>query len=76
MLVAAMLFGVGLLIGRVFTVIILAMTSCVIMFTALTIFVSTYGLDILHVLITLGYLAAHQSGYLLGAYCSGYQENN
>ncbi|MGU3668502.1 hypothetical protein ACLBX9_30345 [Methylobacterium sp. A49B] len=47
-----------------------------IMFTALTIFVSTYGLDILHVLITLGYLAAHQSGYLLGAYCSGYQENN
>ena len=76
MLVAAMLFGVGWLIGRMFTVVILVMTSCVIMVTALAIFFSVYGLDFLHVLITLGYLAAHQSGYLLGAYCSGYQEHN
>jgi len=76
MLVAAMLFGVGWLIGRVFTAVILLMTSCVIMFTALTIFASVYGLDLLHVLITLGYLAAHQSGYLLGAYCNDFQEHN
>lgn len=76
MLIAAVLFGVGWIIGRVFTVIILATTSSVIMFAALTIFASLYGLDLLHVLITLGYLAAHQSGYLVGAYCSGYQEHN
>ncbi len=76
MLVAAMLFGVGWFIGRVFTVIILGMTSCVLMFTALTIFTSVYGMDGLHVLITLGYLTAHQSGYLLGAYWSGYQQDH
>lgn len=75
MLVAAMLFGIGWFIGRAFTAIILGMTSCVIMFTALTIFFSVYGLDFLHVLITVGYLAAHQAGYLLGAYCSGYQQD-
>ena len=76
MLVAAMLFGVGWLIGRVFTVVILAMTSCVIMFMALIIFASVYGLDFLHVLITLGYLAAHQSGYLLGAFLGGHREHS
>jgi hypothetical protein len=76
MLVAAMLFIVGWLIGRMFTVLILGLTSFVTMFTAMAIFTATYGFDILHVLITLGYLTAHQSGYLLGAYCSGFQGNN
>lgn len=76
MLVAAMLFLVGWLIGRLFSVMILVMTSCVILFTAMTIFTAVYGIDLLHVLITLGYLTAHQSGYLLGAYLGGYQENN
>ncbi|MCJ2136671.1 hypothetical protein MKK69_21915 [Methylobacterium sp. J-026] len=76
MLVAAMLFLVGWLIGRSYTVVVLAMTSSVIMFTALTIFVTRYEIDLLHVLITVGYLAAHQSGYLLGAYMSGYQQNH
>lgn len=76
MLVAALLFLVGWLIGRTYTVLIVAATSSVVMFTSLTMFATMTGLDALHLLITLGYLAAHQSGYLLGAYCSGYQENN
>ena len=76
MLVAVMLFVVGWLVGRTYTVIVLAMTSIVIMFTSSAIFVTTYGLDLLHTLITLGYLGAHQSGYLLGAYMSGYQQDN
>ena len=46
------------------------------MFTAMTIFMSVYGLDLLHVLIMLGYLTAHQAGYLLGAYLTDYPENN
>lgn len=76
MLVAVMLFVVGWLVGRTYTVVVLAMTSTVILFTSCAIFISTYGLDILHTLITLGYLGAHQSGYLLGAYMSGYQHDN
>lgn len=76
MLVALMLFVVGWLIGRTYTVVVLALTSCVILFTSSSIFITTYGLDMLHTLITLGYLGAHQSGYLLGAYMSGYQQNN
>lgn len=76
MLVAVMLFLVGWLIGRTYTVVILVMTSSVIMFTSLMIFIATYSLDLLHVLITLGYLGAHQSGYLLGAFMNGYQQNN
>jgi hypothetical protein len=75
MLIAAMLFLVGCLIGRRFSAIILAMTSCVILFTATTIFLAVYGIDFLHVLITLGYLAAHQSGYLIGAYTGAPQES-
>lgn len=76
MLVAVMLFLVGWLVGRTYTVVILVMTSSVIMLTSLMIFITTYSLDLFHVLITLGYLGAHQSGYLLGAFMNGYQQNN
>ncbi|AIQ93931.1 MULTISPECIES: hypothetical protein [Methylobacterium] len=76
MVVAALLFLVGALIGRSYSVMIIAMTSSVVMFTAMTIFMSVYGLDLLHVLIMLGYLTAHQAGYLLGAYLTDYPENN
>ncbi|MGH1591822.1 hypothetical protein ACRBEV_29830 [Methylobacterium phyllosphaerae] len=76
MLVAALLFFVGWLIGRSYSAIVIAMTSSVVMFTAMTIFMSVYGLDLLHVLIMLGYLTAHQVGYLLGAYLTGYPESN
>lgn len=76
MLVAAMLFVVGWLIGRSYTAFVLAMTSSVILFTALSIFISTYGFDLLYVLMTFGYLGAHQSGYLLGAYMSASHQNN
>ncbi|MDH3029682.1 hypothetical protein [Methylobacterium fujisawaense] len=76
MVVAALLFLVGALIGRSYSVMIIAMTSSVVMFTAMTIFMSVYGLDLLHVLIMLGYLTAHQAGYLLGAYLTNYPENN
>ncbi|WP_267425976.1 hypothetical protein [Methylobacterium sp. GC_Met_2] len=76
MLVAVMLFGVGWLVGRTYTVVVLAMTSTVIMITASAIFITTYGLDVLHTLITLGYLGAPQSGYLLGAFMNGYQHDS
>ena len=76
MLVAALLFFVGWLIGRSYSAIVIAMTSSVVMFTVITIFMSVYGLDLLHVLIMLGYLTAHQAGYLLGAYLTGYPESN
>lgn len=70
-----MLFAVGWLVGRAYTAVVLAVTSTVVMFTSSAIFVTTYGLDVLHTLITLAYLGAHQSGYLLGAYLSGYQHD-
>ena len=76
MLVAAMLFVVGWVIGRSYTAFVLALTSSVILFTALSLFISTYGFDLLHMLITFGYLGAHQSGYLLGAYMSTSHQNN
>ncbi|WCS25159.1 hypothetical protein LOK46_29230 [Methylobacterium sp. NMS14P] len=76
MVVAALLFLVGWLIGRSYSVIVVAMTSSVILFTAMTIFMSVYGIDLLRVLLVMGYLTAHQAGYLLGAYLSGYPESN
>ncbi|KQS67459.1 hypothetical protein ASG32_12155 [Methylobacterium sp. Leaf361] len=76
MVVAALLFLVGWLLGRSYSVIILALTSSVILFTTTTIFVSVYGIDLLRVLIVLGYLTAHQAGYLLGAYLTGYPESD
>ncbi|MCJ2067279.1 hypothetical protein MKK75_00390 [Methylobacterium sp. J-030] len=76
MLVAVMLFVVGWLVGRTYTVVVLAMTSSVIMLTSMALFITTYGLDVLHLLIALGYLGAHQSGYLFGAFMNGYQQDN
>ncbi|MGU3467729.1 hypothetical protein ACLBXO_23045 [Methylobacterium sp. C33D] len=76
MVVAALLFVVGWLIGRSYSVIVVALTSSVILVTAATIFVSVYGIDLLRVLIVMGYLTAHQAGYLVGAYSTGYPEND
>ncbi|KAA0121683.1 hypothetical protein CIW48_22135 [Methylobacterium sp. P1-11] len=76
MVVAALLFFLGWLIGRSYSVIVITVTSSVVMFAAMTIFMSVYGLDLLHVLIMLGYLTAHQAGYLLGAYLHGYPESD
>ena len=76
MVVAALLFLVGWLIGRSYSVIVVAMTSSVILFAAMTIIMSVYGMDLLRVLIVIGYLTAHQAGYLLGAYLSGCPENS
>jgi len=76
MLVAVMVFVVGWFVGRACTAVVLAMTSSVIMLTSMAMFIATYGLDVFHIMITLGYLGAHQSGYLLGAYMSGYQQDN
>ena len=75
MLLAAMLFVVGLLIGWSYTMLVMIATSLLIMVGALTLFAFGPGLDLLHVLIVLGYLTAHQSGYLLGAYCGGCYED-
>ncbi|AYO83739.1 MULTISPECIES: hypothetical protein [Methylobacterium] len=71
MLLAAVLFVVGVLIGWSYTMLVMIATSILIMVGALILFAFGPGLDLLHVLIVLGYLTAHQAGYLLGAYCSG-----
>ncbi|MDF2601295.1 MAG: hypothetical protein K0Q54_4118 [Methylobacterium brachiatum] len=71
MLLAAVLFVVGVLIGWSYTMLVMIATSILIMVGALILFAFGPGLDLLHVLIVLGYLTAHQAGYLLGASCSG-----
>lgn len=71
MLLAAVLFGVGLLIGWSYTMLVMIATSMLVLVGTLILFAFGPGLDMLHGLIVLGYLTAHQSGYLLGAYCSG-----
>ncbi|SFM07329.1 hypothetical protein [Methylobacterium pseudosasicola] len=75
MLLAAVLFGVGLVIGWFYTMLIIVATSALILVGALLLFAFGPGLDMLHGLIVLGYLTAHQSGYLLGAYCGGHYED-
>ncbi|WP_246691994.1 MULTISPECIES: hypothetical protein [unclassified Methylobacterium] len=72
MLLAAVLFVIGLLIGWAYTMLVMIATSFLILVGAVLLFAFGPGLDLLHVLIILGYLTAHQSGYLFGAYCSGY----
>ncbi|KST58417.1 hypothetical protein AO398_06340 [Methylobacterium sp. GXS13] len=75
MLLAAVLFGVGLLIGWSYTMLVMVATSALILVAALVLFAFGPGLDLIHLLIALGYLTAHQSGYLFGAYCGvQYQE--
>ncbi|MGT2480424.1 hypothetical protein ACU4GR_19905 [Methylobacterium oryzae CBMB20] len=51
MVVAALLFLVGWLIGRSYSVIIVGMTSSVILLAAMTMFMAVYGLDLVRVLI-------------------------
>ncbi|KNY21791.1 hypothetical protein [Methylobacterium sp. ARG-1] len=75
MLLAAVLFVAGVLIGWSYTMLVMIATSILIMVGALILFAFGPGLDLLHVLIVLGYLTAHQAGYLLGAYCSGHYED-
>ena len=71
MLLAAVLFGIGFLIGWSYTMLVMIATSVLILIGTVLLFAFGPGLDMLHALIVLGYLTAHQSGYLLGAYCSG-----
>jgi hypothetical protein len=75
MLLAAVLFVIGLLLGWSYTMLVMIATSFLILVGAVLLFAFGPGLDLLHVLIVLGYLTAHQSGYLLGAYCSGYYDD-
>jgi hypothetical protein len=74
MFIAAVLFVVGVLIGWSYTMLVMVATSMLIMGGALILFAFGPGLDLLHLLIVLGYLTAHQAGYLLGAYCGGHYE--
>jgi zinc transporter ZupT len=66
MFIAAVLFVVGVLIGWSYTMLVMVATSILIMVGALILFAFGPGLDLLHLLIVLGYLTAHQAGYLLG----------
>lgn len=75
MLLAAVLFVIGLLLGWSYTMLVMIATSFLILVGAVLLFAFGPGLDLLHALIVLGYLTAHQAGYLLGAYCSGYYDD-
>lgn len=68
MLVAAVLFCAGVLLGWNFGVLTLVGTSAIIFLSALVLFVFTTGVGVLQILIIFAYLLAHQSGYLIGAY--------
>ena len=74
MLLAAVLFLFGWVLGWFYTMLIMIATSAAILVCALIAFGFGPGLDMLHVLLIVGYLTAHQSGYLLGAYCGGLQD--
>jgi hypothetical protein len=76
MLLAAILFLIGWLLGRSYTMLILIVTSAIILLTALVAFARNQSLDLVHLLMIGGYLAAHQAGYLVGAYCSGHEQSN
>lgn len=69
MIVAAVLFFIGFLMGWLCNILAaLCLSSAVIFILSLLTFLIFAGLDILHLLVVFGYLLAHQAGYLLGAY--------
>lgn len=68
MLVAAVLFVAGLLLGWHFSVVTLVVSSASIFFVTSLLFAFTKGLGILQILVIFAYLLAHQAGYLVGAY--------
>ncbi|MCJ2121144.1 hypothetical protein [Methylobacterium sp. J-077] len=69
-LIAALLFAAGILEGWLYRAPAIVASSVLIVLTCLPLWALTSMLDAAKVLILLAYLAAHQSGYLMGA-CIG-----
>ena len=70
MLVAALLFIAGLILGWNFNAFALVLSSAFIYFGAVALFMATLEVGVLQVLLLFAYLLAHQAGYLVGGYLS------
>ncbi|MGT2482356.1 hypothetical protein ACU4GR_33795 (plasmid) [Methylobacterium oryzae CBMB20] len=70
MLTAALLFVAGIVLGWNYNVLALLLSSAVLFFGSIILFLIFYEFGALQLLLTFAYLLAHQSGYLVGAYIS------
>lgn len=70
MLVAALLFIAGLVLGWQFSPFALVLSSTFVFLGTITLFLATSEVGLLQILVIFAYLLAHQSGYLVGAYLS------
>jgi hypothetical protein len=70
MLIAALLFVAGLILGWGYSVFALVLSSGMIFFGSIFLFLEMSRLGMLELLLIFAYLLAHQSGYLVGAYLS------
>jgi hypothetical protein len=75
MLVAVLLFSAGLILGWGFNAFSLIVSSALIFFGSIVIYVQISGFGVLQLMLLLAYLLAHQAGFLVGAYLS-YERKN
>lgn len=75
MLVAVLLFLAGWILGWWFNAFSLIMSSALIFFGAISLFVQFSNLGALQLMLIFAYLLAHQAGFLVGAYLS-YERKN
>jgi hypothetical protein len=75
MIVAALLFVAGIYLGLGHNVFALVLSSALIFFASIILFIEISDFDMLELMLTFAYLLAHQSGYLVGAYL-GYQSKD
>lgn len=68
MLIAIVLFISGLYVAYFLQARHIVASSALIMVVSVSLFFVTSGIGAEQALITFGYLSAHQSGYLIGAY--------
>lgn len=68
MIVAILLFGVGIFLGLGYTVSALLLSSSIIFFLSIIFLTTIPDSYAVKVLLMFAYLLAHQSGYLVGAY--------
>jgi hypothetical protein len=72
MLIAILLFISGMYIAYSMQTKHLVISSILILMFCIVIFSFTRGMGVEQALITVAYLSAHQSGYLVGSFFSGY----
>jgi hypothetical protein len=76
MLVAALLFVAGLILGWRYSVFALVLSSGMIFFGSIILFLAIYRFCILELIMLFAFLLAHQAGYLFGSYLSYGRQNN